>query len=35
MAWPLGPIMGVIPLIELAVCLINIVLILQSPHLHF
>jgi hypothetical protein len=33
-AWPLGPLVGVILLGELAECVISVVLLLRSPHLH-
>jgi hypothetical protein len=35
MEWPLGPLLGVILLGELAECVISVVLLLRNPHLHF
>lgn len=34
-AWPLGPLVGVILLGELAECVISVVLLLRNSHLHF
>lgn len=33
--WPLGPISGVVLLVELVMCAINILLLLHSAHLRF